>query len=179
MHRHFGICLATLALAACGGSGDRQAGDAPGKVSSAEIRQRMTGLAKPEPGLYRTSTKVIDVNIANAPAGIADGMKRSLGKEQTSEYCLTPDQAAKGYEEMMRHAQKGDCSFQRFDASGGKIDAAMTCETSEGAMAHMTVTGTGTSTSSDVDMQMRMDAPGFGAMTMRSHSHSERVGPCS
>lgn len=170
--------IATLALLALAGCGSSDAKDAGVSVSADKIVDRMGKMVRPEPGLYRSTSTVISVEAPGAPAGVADMLKKSMSSGQTSEYCLTPEEAAKGYEEMARRAQQGNCTFERFDVSGGKIDAVMNCVAPQGGKARITLNGTGTSTASIMDMKMHMEAPGMGKMNTHTKVESTRVGPC-
>ena len=162
-------------LAGCGSSGADNAG---GSVSADKVADRMADMVRPEPGLYRSTSTVISVEAPGAPDGVADMLKKSMSSGQTSEYCLTPEEAAKGYEEMARRAQHGNCTFQRFDVSGGKIDAVMNCAAPQGGKAQIALNGTGTPTSSIMDMKMQMEAPGMGKMNTHTKVESKRIGPC-
>ena len=162
-------------LVGCGSSGADNAG---GSVSADKVADRMADMVRPEPGLYRSTSTVISVEAPGAPDGVADMLKKSMSSGHTSEYCLTPEEAAKGYEEMARRAQHGNCTFQRFDVSGGKIDAVMNCAAPQGGKAQIALNGTGTSTSSVMDMKMQMEAPGMGKMNTHTKVESKRIGPC-
>ncbi|WP_156494138.1 DUF3617 family protein, partial [Erythrobacter sp. HI0028] len=86
----------------------------------------------------------------------------------------------KGFEEMARQAQEDgdDCSFEKFDASGGQIDAVMNCEVEGQGAARMTMKGRGGETSSEMTMTMDAEAPGGQTMTMTMNSSQERIGDC-
>lgn len=166
------------ALAACGsGSEDAAGGDT---LSNEEVAERASEAIRLEPGQYRSTVDLVSIDIPGAPAEVVEMMKRSMSAESsTTEYCLTPEDAEKGYEEMARNSAEGDCSFSRFDVDGGDIDAEMVCEGGpQGATARMTLSGTGTSTSSDITMTMQMDAAGMGDGTMTIRARHERIGDC-
>lgn len=166
------------ALAACGsGTEDAAGGDA---LSSEEVAERAEEAIRLEPGQYRSTADLVSIDIPGAPPEVVEMMKRSMSAESSvTEYCLTPEDVEKGYEEMARNSAEGDCSFSRFDVDGGDIDAEMVCQGGpQGAEARMTLTGSGTSTSSDMTMTMRMDAAGMGDGTMTVRVRHERIGDC-
>jgi len=163
-----------LALAACSG-GEEQAGSGE-TISSEEVAERARGAIKPQPGLYRSTVEVVEVDMP----GAADMVKRMMGgSNSTSEYCLTPEEADRGFEEMARNSQEGDCSFERFDVDGGRIDAAMNCTANGGAPMRLTLQGTGTTTSSEVAMTMETDMPGMGTANVRMKATHQRIGECA
>ena len=77
----------------------------------------------------------------------------------------------------MKRGQNGECSYERFNLDGGKMDAVMVCKTPEGS-ARMEMTGTATPTSSDFTAKMAMDLGGQGNATMTFAAKHERVGDC-
>lgn len=166
-----------LSLASCGGA--EETADAPGGLSRDEVANRAEDIVRLEPGQYRSTAELVSIDIPGAPAQVLEMMKQSMGgRGTTSEYCLTPEEAAKGYEEMAKNSAEGDCSFQRFDVDGRDIDAEMTCKSPGGEDARMRLAGTGTSTSSDMTMTMEMTIPEMGKGTMVMRAKHERIGDC-
>lgn len=178
MRRYVLLATATAALAACG-SPDADA-DGDGEISMSEAAEVSKDMIKPEPGKYRATVEMVDVEVPGAPKEVQDMMKRMISVgAQTHEYCLTKEDAEKGFEEMARQAQDNeDCSFEKFEAAGGNIDAIMNCEREGEGVARMTMKGTGTATSSDMTMTMDAKAPDGKSMTMTMKSNQERIGDC-
>ena len=181
-----GVLAASLVLAGCGAAdGDESQGaktgsimEEKGAVSVKDIASRAKDLAKPQPGLYRSSLEIVKVDIPDAPPQIVDMLKGTMESAGDSEYCMTPEDAENGYREMVRNSQQGDCDYQRFDVTGNKFDAVMTCKGQNAEKVRVTLSGTGRETSSDMDMTMDMNIPGLGDGTIRMRSHNERIGPC-
>lgn len=170
--------VSALSLSACG-SADDSGTDASGNLSSEEVADRASEAIRLEPGQYRATGELVSIDIPGAPAQVLEMMKQSMsGQNTTSEYCLTAEEAAKGYEEMARNSGQGECSFSRFDVDGGDIDAEMTCKSAGGEDARMTLAGTGTSTSSDMTMTMEMTIPEMGKGTMVMRAQHQRIGDC-
>ena len=169
---------AAFALAACG-SPDADA-DGDGEISLEEAAAKSDEMVRPEPGLYRATTKMIDMQMPGAPPAVRDMMKGMMGGgEETSTFCLTREQAEKGFEEMARQTQEdADCAFEKFDADGGSIDAVMTCRGSERGEVRIAMQGTGTRTSSDMTMTMDARGPQGQSMTIKTRSQQERIGDC-
>lgn len=172
-----GAVALLFVLAGCGEkAGSDAAGDA-GKVSQDQVASRARDLVKPEPGLYRATVEIQEFAIPGAPPQVAAMMRDSAVSAQATEYCLTPEDVAKGYEESIRKSQQGECEYKRFDVDGGKIEAALTC-TDQGRTVDLALSGTGDATSSDMAMTMKMDMGGMGEGTIRARSRSERIGDC-
>jgi hypothetical protein len=165
---------ALVLMAACSGSNDADA-DGDGKISVAEAADAAaSSMIKPDPGLYRATITMTAMEIPGIPSDMA-GLGNSM--TNTEEYCLTPEEVEKGYEEMMKQGQDGECSYERFNLAGGKIDAMMTCNTESGKM-QVEMKGNAGRTSSDFDAKVAMDIEGVGKGSMRFTAKHERIGDC-
>jgi len=130
---------------------------------------------RPQAGEYRSNVTLQSLDMPNAPPQVANMMRSMMSREFT--YCLTPQDVEEGYRAMTSRSQDGDCSYENFDFSNGRIDAAATCR-ADGRTMRMTWEGTGSPTSSDIIMTMSGDmGMGPGSMTMRVVH--ERIGNCS
>ena len=173
----------STALAACGPGPTADGPGATAKGSersvAAQVAAAGADLPRPDPGLYRTTVQIVEFDMPGAPNGAAEMMRDSMQQDRTSDNCVTPADVEKGYEDMVRRSQQGDCTFKRFDVAGGRIDAAMACRSERGGTSDIIMTGRAERTSSDMDMTMKMKLPGMGQSTMRMKSRSERIGPCT
>ncbi|WP_341712707.1 DUF3617 domain-containing protein [Erythrobacter sp.] len=178
MRRIVLAAMSTLALAGCGSPSADADGD--GEITMSEAVDKSKELVKPEPGKYRNTVQLVNLELPGAPKDVQDMMKQMMGKEpRTTEYCLTKEEAEKGFEEMAKQAQEDeDCSFEKFDAEGGKIDAIMNCKADGKGTARMTLQGTGTRTSSQMTMTIDAKGPDGNAMMMTMKSNQERIGDC-
>lgn len=174
------VPLAFAALAGCGepepGGTSPEASGADG-ISQAEMAERARDTIQPEPGQYRAVMEVLEVDIPGAPDGSGE-MLREMMDGQSREYCLTQEDVDKGYEEMARQSQDGECTFERFDVDGGAIDALMVCTGEQSNTMRMAMTGNATATSSVMNMTMTGDMTGMGESTLRMKATHERVGKC-
>ena len=169
---------AAFVLASCGSSNADADGD--GEISLEEAAAKSDEMIRPEPGEYRATVEMTDQQMPGAPPEAQDMMRAMMGSgEQVSTFCLTREQAERGFEEMLRQTQdEGECSFEKFEAEGGSIDAVMTCRGSERGNARIAMEGSGTSTSSNMTMTMDAEGPGGQSMTMTMQSRQERIGDC-
>lgn len=161
-------------LAGCSGGGAADA-DGNGEVTLKEAAKQAEAQGlKPEPGQYKATIVMTGIEIPGMPAEMAG---HGAGMTTTTEYCLTKKQVANGFEEMMKRGQNGECSYERFNLDGGKIDAVMVCKTPDGE-ARMTMIGTATPTTSDFTATMAMNFDGAGDATMKFDAKHERIGDC-
>lgn len=165
---------AALVLAACGGS------DTGDDVALDDVAAAADAMPRPEPGQYRSTVELIDFDIP----GMGDAMKQQMraaaasGMAEGNDFCLTEEEAAEGPERMVQNMAESNCSFQRFNVSGGTMDAVMSCSGDGGIEGQVALTGTMSSTSSSITMEMNQDIPGAGAVQMKMKVDSERIGDC-
>lgn len=167
--------LLAMGLAAC-----NQSSDTP--KTAEEVKAEVAKVERPEPGKYRTIIKITDMSIPGMPAERAAQVKGMFGDTgKTIEYCLSKADADKGFEEVNKRAAQGDCSYDRFSASGGKIDAKMTCKTAQGMTMAYEMQGTFSPTSSQMSMKSDTSMPGMPGkgMHMEAQVTNERIGDCT
>lgn len=175
-----GTAALALMLAGCGGSNADADGD--GKISveeaAAEV-ERQGGAMKPKPGLYKGTTQLVSLEMPGSPPEVKQMLEGMMGKEpQEMEFCLTKEEADKGFQRMAEASQGDECSFDKFNISGGDIDAVMNCEAPGQGKAKITLTGKGTETSSEMTMVMDAKGPDGKTMKMTMKTSQERVGDC-
>lgn len=168
-------------LAACGDSGKS---DQPKTVEQAASEAAAT-LAKPQPGKYSTTVKIISFDVPGLPAEQAEQMKKMMSSAgtHTAEYCLTKEEADKGFEEMAKKSSAQDCVYDKFEATANTVDAKMTCKSPQGAgTTTMTMNGTITSTSMRMVMEGEQNMPGLpgnGIAKTKIEATSQRIGDCT
>ncbi len=163
-----------LGLAGCSDSGNADA-DGSGTVTPKEAaaQAKAQGMM-PEPGQYKATIVMTGIEIPGMPAEMAG---HGSGMTTTTDYCLTEEEVANGFEDMMKRGQNGECSYESFNLDDGKMDAVMVCKTAEGT-ARMTMNGNATPTTSDFTATMAMSFEGMGDATMTFDAKHERVGDC-
>ncbi len=171
--------LVAMLLAACG---DKAGENGEGAVSNETAAALAEGMVQPQPGQYRTSVELLEFEVP----GMTDQMKAQmrsvfggeLAKGNTS--CLTPEEAeANGPKRMAQNMAEGNCTFRKFDVSGGTISADMQCTGDDGRTSHVLMDGLMTRTSSDMTMTMSQEMEGMGNVHMKMHVKAERIGDCA
>jgi Protein of unknown function (DUF3617) len=167
--------LFALALSACGQS----APDGSGKTAAENLEKQAAEVAfQFEPGQYRTTITVHKIDMPGAPPAAAAQLKAMMSKGQTSERCLTKEQASKGMDMMKEGMAKGKCNFEKFDASGGKINSVFSCQTGQGQGMRAESQGTYSPTGSEVLIKVDTAMPGGNSMHLEQTVKSERIGDC-
>jgi hypothetical protein len=166
---------ATVVLSACNSA------DKP--KSPEEVKQEMATLDRPQPGLYRTTSKIVSFDVPGMAPAEGERMQAMFSTtNQGREYCLTKEEAAKGWEGATKKLAEGNCKYDRFEAGRGALDAKLTCETGQGMKSTIAMNGVMTSTGSNMTMSIAQATPqmpgGKGGITMVAEVKSERVGDC-
>jgi hypothetical protein len=172
-----GLAGAMLSLAACGSKKEQS-----GPKSMEQVKEEAARLERPEPGQYRQVIEITRLEVPGLPAEAAEQMKAAMTVAQENKFCLTSEDAEKGFRDMFDDIGKGSqCTYSRFDVDGGRLDAQMDCKSPSEGTAVMKINGTVTSDGSDV--VVAMDAEGgqepMGNMKMTMHMTTERVGDCA
>ncbi|WP_379920765.1 DUF3617 domain-containing protein [Erythrobacter sp. R86502] len=170
------ILIAAAGAALLGGcsGGDAETDRADGvSVKEAAALAKAEGV-KPQPGLYRSTVVMTGIDVPGLPPEMKG---HGAGQTVTTEDCLTQAEVDQGFEQLMKQGQNGECSYERFDLTGGKLDAVMVCKTPEGE-ARMTMAGTTTSTKAEFTAESIMNFEGMGEATLRFSGTHERIGEC-
>lgn len=175
------IVASTVALAACGSSGPK---------SEAQVKQEISKIERPQPGLYNQTMKVTKFEIPGMGAKELEFLKNQMaGAAQTQSFCVTKEESEEGFKRMTKEFAKGKCTYDRFDATGGRLDAKMTCETGQGMSSTLEISGTTTSEGSNMVIKMQHNAgkpggsqamgPGMmGNANIEMEVSNSRIGDC-
>lgn len=163
-----------VSLAGCSGGKEADAnGDGKVTIPEAAERAEAEGL-KPRPGLYKTTIVMTDLEIPGLPPEMKG---HGAGLTTTVEDCLTEEEVGKGFEDMVKQGQNGDCAYDSFALSGGKLDAVMVCK-AQGRETRTSLTGTASATGADLTATTQMAFDGAGKGTMTATVKHERIGEC-
>ena len=176
------LTLPLLALAACSGGGADKDGD--GKISKEEVAKEAESI-KFSPGEWENKVEIVDVKFDESKLPPeAKGMtgaivKQMVGQVQTTKNCLTEAQAKKPGADFLAGAENDECTYKKFNLSGGKIDADIECKGKEaGQQGNIKLAGTFTGTTYDMQMDMVMQSPQTGSMTIKAKNSAKRIGEC-
>lgn len=167
--------LAVLSLSACGKSDT-------GPKSMEEAKQEAAKLDRPKPGQYSQKMQVTKFEVPGAPPQMAAQMQAAMGQAQEHSFCLTEEMAGKGFRDMFDKVGKdGACKYDRFDVSGGKLDAVLQCQNARDGKGTITMTGTVTPEGSDVTVTIDQQGgqPPMGNAKIGMHLVSQRTGDCT
>lgn len=163
-----------LVLAACA---EREA------ISNEEILARAAALPDPEPGLYRTTSTLVSFEMDQPDAADAAWARENMvvGTSQTSETCLTSEEAARGFAPMVEAMAGSGCEVTRFDVQGDRMGADIACENSDGTRSEVTMLATAGATESRLENLVIQSGAGIrgGRIEMGTLTVNERIGECN
>ncbi len=143
----------------------------PGNAAEQAQAQTTASSIVLRPGQWENKFEILDVQMAGAPPGMLEGMKR---RPQSVTSCMTAEQAAMGPRSEM--LGKGGCHFNHYEAAGGHISSEMVCPS---ANSTLTTRSTGTYTATDYSVDGEANTTGKMAMTMKTRVTGHWVGACT
>ena len=167
-----------LAIAACAEDGPTDA-DGNGEISMDEMRAEVANAGsalRPEAGKYAVTKAMVNVDIPGAPPEMIDAMGSMMNT--STEFCLTEEEASKGFEKALSEGQDDSCTIEQFDLDGGKIDMVMNCTPQEGGSMQVSITGDVSPTRTQVSVATKGNLPPMGEMNIEMNMVQERVGDC-
>jgi len=123
-----------------------------------------------QPGQWEIAVTVDAVDMPGGPPMVA---KMMTGRTVKVKHCITPEDAARGPQDMLKSAKS--CTFNRYEMKAGKMTSDMTCQ--QGGVTTRTVSS-GTFTPVGFTAQGRATVTGDMPMTMSSTSVGRRLGDC-
>lgn len=174
------LALMSLAVTACGKSDSNAVKLENASLAEvAEATKAGGGADEFQPGQWKTTTEIVSIDMPGMPKEVADQMGKSIAQASASEHCMTPEEAKKPSEALAR--DNGECRFETFSMSGGKLDAKMRCQPAgqPGTM-EMAMAGTYKPDRYEATADMKISQPGAQGkeMTMKIKTVSERIGDC-
>lgn len=165
--------LALLSLGACKKEGvvakDESVESVAKKVAASEV--------KPRPGRWESSMKLARMDMPGMPPQMKEAMSKRMGTAQTFATCLTPEEAAKPEAGFFQKGASG-CKYDHFVMSGGRIDAAMTCER-QGRGMKATMQGSYGEDVYDITVKSQTEMQPGVPMAMEMSIASRRTGDCN
>ena len=156
--RKFAFVMVTI-LAACSGGEEK-------------VEKKAEAAAGLEPGLWEITSEVTDMKMADqgAPA-----LPMKAGMKTTIRSCVTPEQA-KEPQAAVFGATSGDCKYDSFYMSRGRLSTSMSCsQAGTTGKVMINVDGTYTGTSFETTSQLATYLPGSGDMKVSSKASGRRV----
>lgn len=164
------MLLGGLLLAGC-----QQASET--SASKAEAGQTAAAQAF-TPGEWATTSEIVAMDILGMPEEMR---KANVGQVNRFTSCMTPEMAKKPDANFFtNNTETTSCKGERFDMSGGRLQAAMVC-TDRNVPGEMRLTIDGTYTADTyqaTSTMQRSDGPGNTLMKVTAQTSARRTGEC-
>ena len=138
------------------------------------------------PGQWTTTSEILAVELEGLPAEakqMGETMSKSMvGRKNNFESCVSEADSRKPAANLFAGGSKGNCAYEKFSMSGGKVDAVMNCTSPSGpGKMTMTMNGDYSDEAYSINVAMKMPGspgmPGSG-MTMKARNSGKRTGEC-
>ena len=178
--KHAAVALACLVpLAACNRSPDVDMKNA----SVEEVAQKLGGAGEAfiHAGQWQAKVTVEDMSFPGMTPAAQTQMKSIMGQQQnvTVDHCISAEEAKRPSGQFFTGKNSGDCRYDRFTMSGGKIDAVMRCDAKPAGSMTVTVSGTYSPDSSTTRSEANFSGGSRGAMRIKSVVENRRIGDCT
>lgn len=143
-----------------------------------DVLKTQAKAVKLQPGQWEVAAEMLDQKITGAPAGMPPMPQQA---KFTSKSCLTAAQVEKptlmlgqGMDQL-----KNRCTYDRFEMSGGKLDATMHCTMAGGQNVTASTRGTFSATDMATETESKVAGlPGGMSVTTRMKMTGHRLGEC-
>lgn len=184
MRAIWALAMIVPALSACQSAAEKHAAET-GEIEVANAKSdEVAGLIKAaapktavKPGLWRATLAIEAVDVG---PGADNGRQLELAKglERDSTECRTTEQL-KPFDIDKLEKAAGECTFIRYAAKAGKVDARIQCSKPNAPVTTIEITGTTGATGFDVTTQNKTGVEGqAGYSLVRMRSTGTRVGEC-
>jgi uncharacterized protein DUF3617 len=178
MNRTIVLLAAVIPLAACDSGPEVSATNATGQEVAEKVAKAGGTGEFVRPGKWASKVTIEDMSMPGMPPEAKAHMQGVIGRADTHESCLTPEEAKRPKEDFFAGTNK-NCRYEHFNMGNGKIDAVMKC-TEEGMGQTMTMAGTYSPDTYQMTMAMKSEggAAAASGMTMKMRVDAKRVGEC-
>lgn len=132
-----------------------------------------------QPGRWEGAVTIHELDIPGMPQQVKDQMKAQMAGAKTFANCVTEEDVKQQKAFFTGEDNDRDCKYDRFELSGGKIDATLSCTPATGKMT-MTMAGTYSADTYKIDMTSKAQGEGpMNGMSMKMSVDAKRVGACT
>lgn len=176
--RRFLFAAILVPLTACNSGPTVSATNASAAEVQAKVAAATADADMIAPGRWEGTMTIHDMRMPKLPPAAQAKMADAMGKARSFVSCVTPEEvkAKRGF--FTGDQGNKSCTYERFTMDGGKIDAAMTCKNSGGAMSAK-MTGSYSVDAYHMDMASTTDSNSpYAAMSMTMTVDGKRIGAC-
>lgn len=136
------------------------------------------GIAEMRTGQWRSTIEFTEFDIPGLPASMADMVRGSLGRTQTTEYCVTPDDLRRPSADALGGEGAENCDYEDWSYRGGEMRAVLVCNIPGQGRARMVMEGSGSPTAYRSTISSEISGTQMGTIRMSGNVTGERIGDC-
>lgn len=172
-----GLMLCTAAAVSLAACGEDQAPNVVATGEAANAAAKATSQSfRPQAGHWDVTMTVKEMDIVGVPDGMKEAMAQQLGKENTLDACLTPEEAQRDDGKFFIPNNQA-CDFKSFSMVDGKLSSDMIC-VDGGRKQDVKMDGSYSPDSYDMMIKSQMEMNGQ-PVKMTMHITGKRNGECT
>lgn len=137
--------------------------------------------SKREAGNWVNEVELIKLDVPGMPPEMKDGMTQMMASAANTNFCLTPEEAAKSDLDSLLDSSGGgggQCTWTKKDVNGANVDVVGSC-LQNGQKADLAMKGTLESKRSDITITTKAQLPDGKQMEMVMRVKSKHTGACT
>lgn len=129
-------------------------------------------------GKWRTTTQFSSIDIPGIPAQVRGMVTKQMGKPQSYEYCLKPEDIGRPGPDALGGKNAKDCHYEDWDYANGRMRAVLVCTIKGQGRLRQVMSGTGSPTNYSANVDTTITGGKMGAMRMKGTVTGQRLGGC-
>jgi len=182
MRKIFLLSAAALALSACSNEGADSSADKDGDgvIDSQESAAAMDydAFIPMKAGLWETNFVFADINVTTLGKAEKQQIMNEVGKNTSSQSCLTDAEAKKPAADFFRGNGAEKCVYQAFDVSGQNVRMKLSCGMDSMGSVDMELTGVMGETAFNYDSKVDVRLPMVGKVALQGKAMGKYLGGC-
>lgn len=137
--------------------------------------------SKREAGNWVNEVELVKLDVPGMPPEMKEGMTQMMAAATNTNFCLTPEEAAKSDLESLLESSAGpagECTWTKKDVNGANVDVVGSC-VQNGQKADLAMKGTLESKRSDMTITTKAQMPDGKQMEMVMRVKSKHTGACT
>lgn len=181
------LTAAALTLSACQSPEEKHAAQT-GEIdvankSTAEMRKLIAAAAPKtaaQQGMWRGALTLVDIDLGPDAPGGREQYRESLKQLERDTLACHRAEDIKPFDIAALEKVAGGCTFLRYTAKGGRIDAQVQCKKDNAPLTRVTIQGTTSPRAFDVTTSQQTGTPGEpGYVAVKLRATGTRIGDCA
>lgn len=129
-------------------------------------------------GKWRSTTQFSQVDMPGLPPQVSGMVAKQMGRGQSFEYCLKPEDVRQPGPNAMGGKNARDCEYEEWSYSQGRMHAVLVCNVKGQGRLRQVMDGTGSSTGYAARVETTIIGGKMGPIHMKGRVTGQRIGGC-